>query len=135
MLVDYNAPGQRYITCPSQDLIYGFGILDLSRGPVIVQVPDFGRRFFVFQATDQRTDAYADIGSMYGTKPGFYLLVGPDWHGQAPPRASTPRSAPPPRSAPSSPGCFKPTMPPTRQQSSPSFAKSWLIPCLPSTAQ
>jgi hypothetical protein len=96
MLVGYNDPGQRYITCPSQDLIYGFGILDLRRQPVIVQVPDFGKRFFVFQATDQRTDAFADIGSMYGTKPGFYLLVGPDWHGQAPPgvaatfRSSTP---------------------------------------------
>jgi hypothetical protein len=52
---------------------------------VIVQVPDFGKRFFVFQATDQRTDAYAEIGSMYGTRPGFYLLVGPDWQGKAPP--------------------------------------------------
>src|SRR6266511_4068578 len=95
MLVDYNDPGQRFITCPSQDLIYVFGILDLGREPVVVQVPDFGKRFFVFQATDQRTDGFADIGSMYGTKPGFYLLVGPDWHGKAPPgvratfRAST----------------------------------------------
>lgn len=95
MLVDYNDPGQRFITCPSQDLIYGFGVLDLGREPVVVQVPDFDKRFFVFQATDQRTDGYADIGSMYGTKPGFYLLVGPDWHGKAPPgvhatfRAST----------------------------------------------
>jgi hypothetical protein len=78
MLLGYNEPGQRYITCPSQDLIYGFGILDLSREPVIVQVPDFGERF-VFQVTDHRTDAFSDIGSMYGTKPGFYLLVGPDW--------------------------------------------------------
>ena len=66
MLVDYNDPGQRFITCPSQDLIYGFGILDLGREPVVVQVPDFGKRFFVFQATDQRTDGFADIGSMYG---------------------------------------------------------------------
>jgi len=95
MLVDYNDPGQRFIACPSQDLIYGFGVLDLGREPVVVQVPDFGKRFFVFQATDQRTDGYADIGSMYGTKPGFYLLVGPNWHGKAPPgvhatfRAST----------------------------------------------
>lgn len=77
-------PGQRYITCPSQDLIYGFGVLDLGREPVVVQVPDFGSRFYVFQASDQRTDAYADIGSMYGTKPGFYLLVGPDWRGDLP---------------------------------------------------
>ena len=83
MLVGYNEPGQRFITCPSQDLIYGFGILDLSREPVIVQVPDFGKRFFVFQVTDQRTDAYGEMGSMYGTRPGFYLLVGPDWKGAA----------------------------------------------------
>lgn len=95
MLHGYIDPRQRYITCPSQDLIYGFGILDLSQGPVVVQVPDFGARFFVFQATDQRTDGFADIGSMYGTKPGFYLLAGPDWHGRTPPgiaaafRAST----------------------------------------------
>ncbi|MGH6832570.1 MAG: DUF1254 domain-containing protein, partial [Methyloceanibacter sp.] len=95
MLVDYNDPGQRFITCPSQDLIYGFGVLDLSRSPVVVQVPDFGKRFFVFQTTDQRTDAFSQMGSMYGTKSGLYLLVGPDWKGNAPPgiaatfRAST----------------------------------------------
>jgi hypothetical protein len=84
MLHDYIDPVQRYITCPAQDLVYGFGILDLAREPVVVQVPDFGKRLFVFQATDQRTDGYADIGSMYGTKPGFYLLVGPDWQGKTP---------------------------------------------------
>lgn len=84
MLVDYNQPGQRYITCPSQDLIYGFGVLDLARDAVVVQVPDFAKRFFVFQATDQRTDVFSEIGSMYGTKPGYYLLVGPDWRGRAP---------------------------------------------------
>jgi hypothetical protein len=84
MLVGYNDPGQRYITCPSQDLIYGFGVLDLGRDAVVVQVPDFGTRFFVFQATDQRTDAFTEIGSMYGTKPGFYLLAGPNWRGKTP---------------------------------------------------
>ena len=84
MLVGYNEPGQRYITCPSQDLIYGFGVLDLARDAVVLQVPDFNKRFFVFQATDQRTDAFSMIGSMYGTKPGFYLLAGPDWRGKRP---------------------------------------------------
>jgi hypothetical protein len=88
MLAGTQDPGQRYITCPSQDLIYGFGVLDLAREPVVVQVPDFGARFFVFQATDQRTDAFSKIGSMYGTKPGFYLLVGPGWEGRAPAQIS-----------------------------------------------
>ena len=85
MLTGYNEPGQRYITCPSQDLIYGFGVLDLSRDAVVVQVPDFGERFFVFQVSDHRTDAYGEMGSMYATHPGFYLLAGPDWTGEVPP--------------------------------------------------
>jgi len=85
MLTGYNQPGQRYITCPSQDLIYGFGVLDLSRDAVVLQLPDLGERFFVFQATDQRTDAFSEIGAMYGTKQGFYLLAGPEWSGTVPP--------------------------------------------------
>jgi hypothetical protein len=85
MLHDYIGWKQRYITCPSQDLIYGFGILDLAREPVVVQVPDFGKRYWVYQATDLRTDGFADLGTMYGTKPGFYLLAGPDWDGKVPP--------------------------------------------------
>jgi hypothetical protein len=31
MLHDYIGSKQRYITCPSHDLVYGFGILDLGR--------------------------------------------------------------------------------------------------------
>ena len=84
MLHDYIGSKQRYITCPSQDLVYGFGIFDLGREPVVVQVPDFGKRYWVYQATDLRTDGFAEIGAMYGTKPGFYLLVGPDWNDHKP---------------------------------------------------
>jgi hypothetical protein len=84
MLHDYINPRQRYITCPSHDLVYGFGMLDLARGPVVVQVPDFGNRYWVYQATDLRTDGFADLGSMYHTQPGFYLLAGPGWTGHAP---------------------------------------------------
>ena len=84
MLHDYISAKQRYITCPAQDLVYGFGILDLGREPVVVQVPDFGQRYWVYQATDLRTDGFADLGAMYGTKPGFYLLVGPGWNDYTP---------------------------------------------------
>jgi hypothetical protein len=31
-----------------------------------------------------RTDSFADLGKMYGSTPGFYLLVGPDWKGDVP---------------------------------------------------
>ncbi len=40
------------------------------RDPVVVQVPDFGDRFWVYQVVDLRTDSFAQLGSMYGTSPG-----------------------------------------------------------------
>ena len=73
MLTDYISPTQTVVPCPNQDVVYGFGILDLAREPVVVQVPDFGDRFWVYQLGDQRTDGFAEVGKMYGTKPGLYL--------------------------------------------------------------
>src|SRR5262249_288257 len=40
--------------------------------------------FWVFALYDGRTDEFADIGKQYGTKPGFYLMVGPNWTGETP---------------------------------------------------
>ena len=84
MLRDYIDPGERLVACPNQDVTYGFGLFTLDKEPVVVQVPDFGGRFGVYQVVDQRTDSFAQIGKMYGTKPGFYLLVGPEWNGTVP---------------------------------------------------
>jgi hypothetical protein len=84
MLHDYIEPAERFVACPNQDVVYGSTVLDLDASPVVVQVPDFGKRFWVFQVVDLRTDSFASIGKMYGTKPGFYLLVGPNWKGTVP---------------------------------------------------
>ena len=84
MLHDYIQPEQRWVACPNQDVAYGAGIAALDLSPVVVQVPDFGERFWVYQVVDLRTDGFAQIGKMYGTQPGFYLLVGPEWHGEVP---------------------------------------------------
>jgi len=84
MLHDYITPDQKFVACPNQDVVYGFGILSLDREPVIVQVPDFGDRFWVFQLGDQRTDGFGKLGKMYGSEPRFYLAVGPDWDGTPP---------------------------------------------------
>ena len=84
MLHDYVKPDQRWVACPNQDVAYGAAICALETTPVVVQVPDFGERFWVYQVVDLRTDGFAEIGKMYGTQPGFYLLVGADWQGQVP---------------------------------------------------
>ena len=82
MLTDYVAADERIVACPNQDVAYGGGSVGLELTPVVIQVPDFGDRFGVYQAVDTRTDGFARLGKMYGTTPGFYLLVGPDWKGQ-----------------------------------------------------
>jgi hypothetical protein len=84
MLTGYLDPLERAVACPNQDVVYGIGGIALDLSPVVVQVPDFGERFWVYQIVDERTDSFVHLGSMYGTKPGFYLLIGPDWHGEVP---------------------------------------------------
>src|SRR5262249_7877518 len=69
MLHDYIEPSERAVACPNQDVTYGQMVLALDREPVVIQVPDFGDRFWVYQIVDQRTDAFAEIGKMYGSAP------------------------------------------------------------------
>lgn len=81
---DYGTPDQKDVAHPNQDVVYGFGIMDLKNTPVVIQVPDFGDRFWMYELADQRTDSYGKLGKMYATKPGFYLIVSPDWKGTKP---------------------------------------------------
>jgi hypothetical protein len=84
MLTDYVDPEERIVACPNQDVVYGAGSLALDQSPVVIQVPDFGNRFWVYQVVDLRTDSFVQLGKMYATPPGFYLLVGPTWQGEVP---------------------------------------------------
>ena len=52
MLTDYVAADERIVACPNQDVVYGGGSLGLEQSPVVIQVPDFGDRFWVYQAVD-----------------------------------------------------------------------------------
>jgi hypothetical protein len=84
MLTDYIRPQQRAVACPNQDVVYGIGALDVSIEPVIIQVPDFGDRFWIYQLCDERTDSFGSMGKPHGTEPGFYLLAGEEWNGAWP---------------------------------------------------
>lgn len=84
MMTDYISPTAKAAPCPNQDVVYGFGMLDLGKEPLVLQVPDFGDRFWLFQLGDQRTDRFAKLGKMHETKSGFYLIVGPEWIGEKP---------------------------------------------------
>ena len=56
MLTDYIKPDQTFIVCPNQDVAYGAGFTALDKEPTVIQVPDFGDRFYVYAMYDQRTD-------------------------------------------------------------------------------
>lgn len=84
MLRDYISWDERVVACPNQDVVYGGAALALDLSPVVVQVPEFGSRFWVYQVVDLRTDSFAALGTMYASRPGFYLLVGPGWRGEVP---------------------------------------------------
>ena len=84
MMTDYIPPGQRFVACTNQDVLYGFGFGSLDEQPAVFQIPDFGDRFWVAAAWDHRTDSFARLGKQYGTRPGFYAVVGPNWQGELP---------------------------------------------------
>jgi Protein of unknown function (DUF1254) len=67
MLSDYIDPGQNFVTCPNQDLVYGLGFFSLDDEPVVIQVPDFRDRFWVYAMYDARTDQFAEVGKPYDT--------------------------------------------------------------------
>lgn len=84
MLHDYIDPAETFVTCPNQDVVYGLGFFSLDEEPVVIQVPNFGNRFWVYALYDARTNQFGRLGKPYNSRPGFYLLAGPNWKGRKP---------------------------------------------------
>jgi hypothetical protein len=84
MLTDFISPAAKSVAAPNHDVVYGLANLALEKEPVVVQVPDFGDRFWTLPVFDARTDQIGELGRQYGSKPGFYLIAGPGWKGETP---------------------------------------------------
>lgn len=85
MLTEVPGAALKSVPCPNRDFAYGFGMMDLENSAVVIQVPDFSsEQFWLYQVGDHRTDSFAELGSMYQTRPGFYLIVGPNWNDDVP---------------------------------------------------
>jgi hypothetical protein len=115
MLADYIEPSQTFVTCPNQDVVYGLGFFSLDEEPVVIQVPDFGDRFWVYALYDARTNQFGHVGRPYNTRPGFYLLAGPNWKGLKPSGKSSVARHPLPMPFRE---CFKMILQRTRRRSS-----------------
>ena len=72
---------------PNNDTLYVIAPCDASRGPLVLQVPDTGGRYYVLQFVDAWRNNFAYVGRRAtGTGEGRFLLVGPDWIGRMPRR-------------------------------------------------
>jgi hypothetical protein len=67
----------------NRDTLYVAGWLNLSKGPLVLHVPDFSGRYYSVQFTDPSNNTnFAYVGKRTtGTKAGDYLIAGPGWKG------------------------------------------------------
>jgi hypothetical protein len=76
----------KILTTGTDDVLYVFGWLDLSKGPQVLHVPDARGRYYSVQFTDPSDGAaFAYVGTRTtGTQAGDYLMTGLGWKGQVP---------------------------------------------------
>ncbi|GMG86705.1 DUF1254 domain-containing protein [Biformimicrobium ophioploci] len=75
----------RNVVRPNNDTLYSIAWLDLSTGPLVLDVPDTAGRQYVMPLMDIWTNVFATVGKgSTGTGAGSYLIAGPDWQGAVP---------------------------------------------------
>src|SRR5688572_20033888 len=74
------------VVTPNSDTPYTTLWLDLRAEPMVISVPAVEKkRYYPVQLIDGNAYNYGYIGSRAtGSEPGNYLVVGPDWKGEAP---------------------------------------------------
>jgi hypothetical protein len=76
-------PDDRFVSV-NNDTIYSIAGIDVSGGPVLLQVPDTAGRYYVLQFVDAWTDNFAYVGTRStGQDAGEFLIVPPGWRGDA----------------------------------------------------
>ncbi len=81
-------PKDTAVVTPNSDTPYSMLMMDLRSEPMVISVPAVAKpRYYAVQLTDANTFNFGYIGSRAtGTEAGDYLVVGPDWKGEAPAR-------------------------------------------------
>jgi hypothetical protein len=70
----------------TSDVLYSGGWLDLSKGPLVLHIPDYQGRYYSIQFTDPSTGTnFAYVGKRTtGTGKGEFAITGPGWKGNIP---------------------------------------------------
>lgn len=78
-------PGDREVVSPNNDTVYSNAWLDLSAGPVLIDTPDMGERYWTLGLLDAWTNPFAYVGRRTtGSRPQRTLVHGPGWRGRVP---------------------------------------------------
>jgi hypothetical protein len=78
-------PRDRRVVTPNNDTLYQNAWLDLSRGPLVLHVPDTADRYYVLGLVDFYTNPFGSIGRRTtGTGEQLFALHGPRWAGELP---------------------------------------------------
>jgi hypothetical protein len=75
-----------FTTGVNRDTLPTVGWLDLSKGSLVLHVPDMAGRYYSVQLTDPLNNTnFSYVGTRTtGIQAGDYLITGPGWKGQAP---------------------------------------------------
>jgi hypothetical protein len=73
------------IVSPNADTLYSLAWLDLEKEPIVLSVPELGKRFYLMQMVDAWTNVFASPGTRStGGGKGNFAIVGPSWTGALP---------------------------------------------------
>jgi hypothetical protein len=87
-------PDAKTVTAnPNADFLYSQAWIDLSKGPVLLSVPDTKGRYYLVALLDAWTNVAGSLGKRTtGTEKGEFAIVGPTWKGTLPGGVSEVRS-------------------------------------------
>jgi len=78
-------PEDREVVSPNNDTVFSNAWLDLSLGPVLIDTPDMGERYWTLGLLDAWTNPFAYVGRRTtGNRRQRTLVHGPDWNGPVP---------------------------------------------------
>lgn len=78
-------PTMTAVVSPNADTLYSFAFLDLSKEPMILSVPEMGKRYYLMPMLDAWTNVFASPGTRTtGSGRADFAIVGPTSRGSFP---------------------------------------------------
>src|SRR5947208_846990 len=85
-LREFPDPSLIDVASPNVDTLYSIAWLDLAEQPIVLGLPEMGRRYYLMQCLDAWTNVFATPGTRStGGEPQELAFMGPNWEGPLPP--------------------------------------------------